>query len=624
MLGLVAMILAVTDGAKKSQATRAQSDVASGPAALMRSEEDTSAFLTKKHTMSLVAESQQQSSSAMLSRLNKFCKDNFFLTLQTCVQPLDDNTTYVVTGDINAMWIRDSSAQLHPYIALAQAEEKAGRQSQLKPILEGALRRQAQFIRTDPYANAFTINWDHERNERLARGAYVFTGNYELDDGPYFFRFMSRLHEAFPSSTVIQEKPIQEATRTLLALYKQEQQHANQRSEYRYPKSPPYELGGPNGQGQPVGFTGMVWGAFRPSDDAQTYGYNIPGNFFLAATLKKVSEIARTTWKDNVLADSAATLRNEILQGINRFGTKKRSNGELIYCYEVDGLGNCAIMDDANVPSLLSLPYLDPAGDTYNKKIYAATRKVILSKENPWYFEGSQARGIGSPHTGGSMVWPMSLVMQAMTAETPQEETSLLGLLEGPKMHKEGLTESFDVNNPTRITRPWFGWPNSLFGEHMMAKQGCSPDLNELAKKIPQKRPARRWDGGRSFYEMDPARMRRQGVTLPRPEFYPGGVATHSPPQLPQQKAAMHPVPQHGFVAPPPQPPQQHGFVVPPPPQPPKPPQQNGFVFPLQPRPPPQQQKAAIHPAPHHGFSVPPPQPQHVGATIHPVPPRKP
>jgi hypothetical protein len=424
--------------------------------------------------------------------------------------------------------------------------------------LEGALRRQAQFIRTDPYANAFTIQWDHERNERLARGGYVFTGNYELDDGPYFFRFMSSLHEALPSSTVIHERPIQEATRTLLALYKQEQHHAYHQSEYRYPKSPPYELGGPNGQGQPVGFTGMVWGAFRPSDDAQTYGYNIPANFFLAATLKKVSEIARTTWKDQILADSAATLRNEILQGIHRFGTKKRSNGELVYCYEVDGLGQCTIMDDANVPSLLSLPYLDPAGDTYNKSIYKATRKVILSKENPWYFESNQARGIGSPHTGDSMIWPMSLVMQAMTAETPNEETSLLSFLEGPSMHKDGLTESFDVNNPSRITRPWFGWPNSLFGEHMITKQGCKPDINELAKKIPKKRPARRWNGGRSFYEMDPALMRRQGATLPKSEFYPGGVAMNRAPQPAQQLGAMHPALHRGFqFSPPPQTPKQ-------------------------------------------------------------------
>eukprot|EP00930_Biecheleria_cincta_P066864 TRINITY_DN5317_c0_g2_i1.p1 TRINITY_DN5317_c0_g2~~TRINITY_DN5317_c0_g2_i1.p1 ORF type:complete len:538 (+),score=95.35 TRINITY_DN5317_c0_g2_i1:148-1761(+) len=529
MLSLITMILAVTQAVKTIR-TSAESETARGPAASVRTEEADNAVLLT-HEMSLVGRSQQQSTAAMFSRLNKFCQDHFFLTLETCVQPMDDNTTYVVTGDIDAMWIRDSSAQLHPYIALAQAEEKKGRQSRLRPILEGALRRQAQFIRTDPYANAFTIKWDSARDDRLARGGYVFTGNYELDDGPYFFRFMSRLHEAFPSSTVIHEKPIQEATRTLLALYRQEQQHAFQRSEYRYPKSPPYELGGPNGQGQPVGYTGMVWGAFRPSDDAQTYGYNIPGNFFLAATLKKVSEIARITWKDQILADAAAKLRNEILAGIDRFGTHRRPNGELVYCYEVDGLGRCTIMDDANVPSLLSLPYLDPAGDTYNKSIYKATRKVILSKENPWFFEGSKARGIGSPHTGDSMVWPMSLVMQAMTAETPNEEASLLSFLEGPMMHKDGLTESFDVNEPSRITRPWFGWPNSLFGEHMISKRGCMPDFNQLDKKIPKMRRARRWDGGRSFYEMDPARMRRYGVTLPRAEFYPGHVATKPAPR---------------------------------------------------------------------------------------------
>eukprot|EP00930_Biecheleria_cincta_P003096 TRINITY_DN104030_c0_g1_i1.p1 TRINITY_DN104030_c0_g1~~TRINITY_DN104030_c0_g1_i1.p1 ORF type:complete len:541 (+),score=90.08 TRINITY_DN104030_c0_g1_i1:165-1625(+) len=469
----------------------------------------------------------------MYGRFRHICQKHFFLTLETCVQPLDDNTTFVVTGDIDAMWIRDSAAQLHPYIALAQAEQKAGGQSLLRPILEGALRRQAQFIRTDPYANAFTMKWDSAADERLARGGYVFTGNYELDDGPYFFRFMAHLADAFPDSAVLHEQPVQEATRMLLALYRQEQHHAYGKSQYRYPKSPPYELGGPDGQGQPVGYTGMVWGAFRPSDDAQAFGYNVPANFFLATTLHKVEEIARSSWKDVDLASAAAHLRKDILQGIHKFATSKRPNGEMVYCYEVDGLGNCSIMDDANVPSLLSLPYLDPNASSYDRQIYKATRRLILSKENPWYFEGNSAKGIGSPHTGSDKVWPMSLVVQAMTADSLEEESSVLSILEGLNVFENGLTESFDVNDPSSITRPWFGWPNSLFGEHMMSKRGCTPDMSKIASKIPKTRPAERTplsminsgeepdDRLDSFYEADPGHLRRPGVTLPSEEFYP-------------------------------------------------------------------------------------------------------
>lgn len=191
-------------------------------------------------------------------------------------------------------------------------------------------------------------------------------------------------------------------------------------------------------------------------------------------------------------------------------------------------------MDDANVPSLLSLPYLDPSASSYDKKIYKATRKLILSKENPWYFEGSNASGIGSPHTGRDKVWPMSLVMQAMTADSIEEESSVLSVLEGLKVFKNGLTESFNVNDPSRITRPWFGWPNSLFGEHMMSKRGCTPDVSKIASKIPKTRPAKRkpqismTDLGQqpddrvdSFYKMDPGRLRRPGVTLPGEEFFP-------------------------------------------------------------------------------------------------------
>jgi len=457
-------------------------------------------------------------SETYVATAQSYCEKNFWLSLTTCTKPLDDGTTFVLTGDIPAMWIRDSSAQMYPYIGVA---EKEGQHSQLRPLLEGTLRRQAQFMLTDPYANAFTMHWDSAKDDRLKRGGYVFTGNYELDDGGYFFRFLERIKQAFPDTAVLHEKPIKDATRMLIALYRQEQQHAAGESEYLYPKAPPLEL--PEGRGRPVKYTGMVWGAFRPSDDPQEYGYNIPGNLFLAATLGPIAHIANFTWQDQELADTVLELRNSIIKGAHDFGTKIH-NGKLVYCYEVDGLGSCNLMDDANIPSLLSLPYLDPSSNTFDQSIYKTTREFILSTKNPWYFEGSAGRGIGSPHTGHRKVWPLALVMQAITAERVDEKMEMLQLLDQSGVFDKGLTESFDADDATDVTRPWFGWPNSLLAEFMMSENRCQPSLSELPKLIPATVQAPRlssWQKNESFYTVSPERMMREEVTLPKAKFFP-------------------------------------------------------------------------------------------------------
>lgn len=228
-----------------------------------------------------------------------------------------------------------------------------------------------------------------------------------------------------------------------MKLYRLEQNH--NKSRYRYPISPPWELpGGPSGQ--PVGYTGMVWNAFRPSDDPHTFGYHIPGNLFLASYLPFVAKTAKEVWKDQELAMHARELRDDILKGVAKYGTKK-VDGKIVYCYETDGMGNCNLMDDANVPSLLSIPYLDPSGEDYNREVYKNTREFILSDKNPWFFRGSVAAGIGSRHTGQDMIWPMSLIMQAFTTESPTEKIELIQhLVKSAKddflrepFHKDGM-----------------------------------------------------------------------------------------------------------------------------------------------------------------------------------------
>jgi len=444
-----------------------------------------------------------------------FYQEHMWMTLDSCTSKLDDGTTYVITGDINGMWIRDSAAQLNPYISLAQTQEGS---EVLRPVLEGAVKRQAQFILTDPYANAYTIDWNSQTDERLNRRALVFTGNYELDSGAYFFRFLRRLTEAFPDTNLLSDKTVHQAARMMVALYRQEQDHCRGASQYIYPRSEPWELPGEDGKGLPTKCTGMVWNAFRPSDDAGKFAYHIPGNLFLAAELKPLANLASQHWKDPDLAEAALDLHSSIVEGVRKYGTTEHK-GEKVYCYEVDGLGNCNLMDDANVPSLLSIPYLDPQGDTFDKNTYQATRRFALSSDNPWYFEGSVGKGIGSPHTGQDMIWPLSLVMQALTEDDSSSKDSLLQTLTSGELGSKGLTESFHKDDHSRITRPWFGWPNSLLGELLMSDGKWSPSLDGLKAKEPKTKRAL-GPGGSSLYEVDAASLRREGVVLPDVERY--------------------------------------------------------------------------------------------------------
>jgi meiotically up-regulated gene 157 (Mug157) protein len=384
-------------------------------------------------------------------------------------------------------------------------------------LLEGALRSQAKYIAIDPYANAYGEDYrGPEKREfdddRLLRGGYVRTANYEMDDGAYFLRFLKTYMEAVPGSTLLKEPQIHEAVTILLNLYQLEQNHNN--SRYEYPTRPPWEL--PHGpRGSPVGYTGMVWNAFRPSDDAHTYGYHIPGNLFLATYLSFVSKTAREVWRDDQLGKEADKLQKDILNGVEKYGVTE-VEGKKIYCYETDGLGNCNLMDDANVPSLLSIPYLDPSGAHYDSEIYKHTREFILSKQNPWFFEGTEARGIGSPHTGEHRIWPMSLIMEAFTTDSKQQRTALINTL--IRTSKQDLLhESFHMNDHMEITRDWFAWPNALFAELVQSIGYPCGTLDNAPKFGPYASRSRAGPlldlpGSQSFYTADVQALRYRSI----------------------------------------------------------------------------------------------------------------
>ena len=221
------------------------------------------------------------------------------------------------------------------------------------------------------------------------------------------------------------------------------------------------------GRGTETAYTGMVWSGFRPSDDRCTFGYLIPANMFAVVALGNLSEMAREVYADDSLVASAGLLRQQIDEGIQTGGMVEHPRHGWIYAYETDGLGNYNLMDDANVPSLLSVPYLGyrPATDP----AYQRTRRFILSTDNPYYYEGAYARGVGSPHTPPGFIWPLALAMQGLSSLDRSEQEELACMLAATTGGTASMHESFHPDDPTRFTRSWFAWANGLFGELVVA-----------------------------------------------------------------------------------------------------------------------------------------------------------
>lgn len=404
-------------------------------------------------------------SDALISSLEKwpeifkFYKNCFYNTLETTTEWLEDGTTFVFTGDIPAMWLRDSSAQVRHYIPLAVSD------SHYQKMIEGLIKRQMQYIQIDPYANAFNKGPDSRgHTEDATEGnPWVWERKYEIDSLCYPIQ-LAYLYWKATNSTAMFDDAFKEAVNKIIGLWTVEQKHTEQ-SSYSFQRfnCPESDTLSHDGKGSPVAYTGMTWSGFRPSDDSCKYHYLIPANMFAVVVLRYVEEIAQDIYKDETLALAAKKLGGEIDAGIKAYGIYKHETFGVIYAYETDGLGNYNLMDDANVPSLLSIPYLG-----YRSKedmIYQNTRRFILSEENPYYYAGKAARGIGSPHTPTNYIWHISLVMQALTSDNDAEIQELLRTIISSDGGTGFMHEGFHVDNPNEFTRPWFAWANSLLGE---------------------------------------------------------------------------------------------------------------------------------------------------------------
>jgi uncharacterized protein len=356
-------------------------------------------------------------------------------TVRNDVSFAPDGTTYVITCDIGAMWLRDASAQVRPYLYFAN-------DLTVKSLVRGVIAREAKNILADPYANAF--NRDYQVAEE----------KFELDSLIYPINLAWVYWKQTDDGTVFTPE-VRAAYEKALALMELERDHSH--SQYRHHQLPN------DGVGNPVRYTGMIWTGFRPSDDPAKYNYIIPDEMFAVVGLTELAEIEGDVWQDPAKQQEVLALRDEVNQGIIDYGIVYSPKYGYMYAYEVDGLGHANLMDDANIPSLLSIPYLGyaPAADP----IYQDTRKFVLSPDDPYYYSGKIAQGVGSPHSPPGYVWPLALVMQGLTSTDPAEVGTVLTELRSSDLGDHLLHESFDVDDPTRYTRTNFGWPCSLYSE---------------------------------------------------------------------------------------------------------------------------------------------------------------
>ncbi|HEM3663427.1 TPA: glycoside hydrolase family 125 protein [Streptococcus suis] len=392
-------------------------------------------------------------------------------TLDRTISQLEDGTTFVLTGDIPAMWLRDSTAQVKPYLALA------GKDETLRQMIVGLVERQMAFILMDPYANAFNqaANGRGHQTDHTQMGPWIWERKYEVDSLCYPLQLAYLLWKATGETSHFNQTFFGAAEK-IVQLWKLEQHHENSPYSFERDTDRLEDTLTHQGKGAPCAYTGMTWSGFRPSDDACIYPYLIPSNMFAVVVLGYLGEIAELFASEEFsdLAEGARQLAQEIDQGIRTFGLTKNQAGETIFAYEVDGLGNQSIMDDPNVPSLLAAPYLGYCSK--DDPIYLATRRTILSQENPYYYEGDYAAGLGSSHTFYRYIWPIALAIQGMTTDDKEEKARLLDTMVACDGGTGLMHESFHVDDPTLYSREWFSWANMMFCELVLDYYDIRPE----------------------------------------------------------------------------------------------------------------------------------------------------
>ena len=382
-------------------------------------------------------------------------------TLQTTLTRDDKGNTFVLTGDIPAMWLRDSTAQIRPYLLVAKADPEVA------DIITGVIKQQMKFIQIDPYANAFNqaMNNAGHQDDVTRMNPGIWERKYEIDSLCFPMQ-LSYLFWKVTGETSHFDDGFDKAVDLILDVWEVEQEH--EKSPYTFERDTKRKEDTlcEEGRGSKVGYTGMTWSGFRPSDDCCTYHYLVPANMFAVVVLGYLAEVYETILPNEKKKQRIEELKAVIDEGIRKYGIVNTEDGQAVFAYEVDGLGNYSLMDDANVPSLLSIPYLGYCD--IEDEIYQATRNLLLSKKNPYFYQGTHSMGIGSSHTEEGWVWPIALAVQGLTTKDKAEKERMLSNLAQIDNGTGYMHESVNVNDPKEYTREWFSWANMMFCELLM------------------------------------------------------------------------------------------------------------------------------------------------------------
>ncbi|KXG52688.1 Six-hairpin glycosidase [Penicillium griseofulvum] len=395
--------------------------------------------------------------------------------------------TFIVTGDINAEWLRDSTNQLTNYQTLAAKDKR------LYSLILGAINTQSEFVIQSPYCNAFQppalsgIKPEASSQKDTVHPAYdesfVFECKYELDSLAHFLQLGTEFHENTGSTEFLTDRWYKALNTVLKVVDAQSQPTFNAQGQFiknQYTFERQTTIGTETlslaGVGNPLnGETGLIRSAFRPSDDATILGFFIPPNAMMSVQLQKTAKVIKAAGGPADLVADLQERGTKLAKAVRDHGIVQHPKYGDVYAFEVDGYGSRILMDDANIPSLLSLPYLGfvDKSDT----VYQNTRKMITDKaSNPYYLVGPQFHGIGGPHIGLENAWPMSLLVQAMTSDDDAEIIGNLNLVRNSSLL--GLVhESINVTNIKDYTRPWFSWANSVFAQTVLKIAAERPHL---------------------------------------------------------------------------------------------------------------------------------------------------
>ncbi|KAJ9365402.1 hypothetical protein C8Q69DRAFT_299134 [Paecilomyces variotii] len=395
--------------------------------------------------------------------------------------------TFIVTGDIDAEWLRDSTNQLAQYQALAKTDES------LYSLILGAINTQAEYVIESPYCNAFqppppsglspSNNGQKDTVHPAYEPSFVFECKYELDSLAHFLKLGNQFYASTRSTEFVTSRWYTALDTLLGVLDAQSQPTFNAQNQYvtnqytfQRETTAGTETLSLSGIGNPLNSgTGLIRSAFRPSDDATILGFFIPPNAMMAVELQRTADVVEAAGGKADLVNKLRTRGKNLEQAVWEHGVVDHKKYGKVFAFEVDGYGSRIIMDDANMPSLLSLPLLGFVDK--NDQTYQNTRKMILQKDgNPYYLTGSAFHGIGGPHIGLENAWPMSLLVQALTSNSDDEIVASINLVRNSSLL--GLVhESINVNNITDYTRPWFAWANSLFAQTILKIAATKPYL---------------------------------------------------------------------------------------------------------------------------------------------------